>query len=205
MVLRKDFRSLDVSKARVVLVEMADALLQPFSDVVAATRARRRSSDMGVEVRTRRSGHQRHADPRHAASGEELAAHTLVWAAGVQANPLAEALGVADRPRRSHRRRARPAHRRSRQRVRHRRRRRHPRPRTAACCRSSRRSRCSRAGTSADEIVRSLRGRRPRPFRYRGQGDDGHDRPPRRRRRAAVAHPAVGHAGVAGVARACTS
>src|SRR3954452_16421349 len=31
MVLRKDFHTLDVSKARIVLVEMADALLQPFS------------------------------------------------------------------------------------------------------------------------------------------------------------------------------
>ena len=36
MVLRKDFRTLDVSKARIVLVEMADTLLQPFSTAVAA-------------------------------------------------------------------------------------------------------------------------------------------------------------------------
>src|SRR5207244_9629064 len=51
MVLRKDFRSLDVAKARIVLVEMADVLLQPFSSA-SQRHARERLADMGVEVRT---------------------------------------------------------------------------------------------------------------------------------------------------------
>ncbi|MEY2449049.1 MAG: hypothetical protein QOH79_2525 [Acidimicrobiaceae bacterium] len=94
MVLRKDFRTLDVSKARIVLVEMTDALLQPFS-AASQRHARERLTDMGVEVRTGEAVAK--VTPTRVAlkSGEELSAHTLVWAAGVRANPLAEALGVA--------------------------------------------------------------------------------------------------------------
>jgi NADH:ubiquinone reductase (H+-translocating) len=93
MVLRKDFRTLDVSKARIVLVEMASALLQPFSPA-SQRHARERLTDMGVEVRTDEAVVRVTPTRVELKSGEELAAHTLVWAAGVQANPLAQALGV---------------------------------------------------------------------------------------------------------------
>jgi NADH:ubiquinone reductase (H+-translocating) len=92
-VLRKDFRHLDVSRARVVLVEMASALLGPFSD-----RSQRHARDQlearGVEVRTDELVSA--VDPACVTlqSGEVLATQTLVWAAGVQANPLASVLGV---------------------------------------------------------------------------------------------------------------
>jgi NADH dehydrogenase len=94
MVLRKDFRTLDVAKARIVLVEMADVLLQPFSSA-SQRHARERLTDMGVEVRTGEA--VTNVTPSRVAlkSGEELAAHTLVWAAGVRASPLADAFGVA--------------------------------------------------------------------------------------------------------------
>jgi len=92
-VLRKDFRTLDVSKARVVLVEMADVLLGPFSPP-SQRHARERLADMGVEVRTGEAVVK--VTPTRVAlkSGEEIASHTLVWAAGVQANALANAVGV---------------------------------------------------------------------------------------------------------------
>ena len=49
---------------------------------------------MGVEVRTGEAVTGVSSTRITLASGEELAAHTLVWAAGVQASPLAAALGV---------------------------------------------------------------------------------------------------------------
>jgi NADH dehydrogenase len=94
MVLRKDFRMLDVSKARIVLVEMADVLLQPFSSP-SQRHARERLTDMGVEVRTGEAVVRVTPTRVELKSGEELASHTLVWAAGVRANPLADAFGVA--------------------------------------------------------------------------------------------------------------
>ena len=92
-VLRKDFPHLDIDQSRVVLVEMADVVLAPFSP-----RSQRHAVDQlrarGVEVRL---GTKVAAiDP----GGVELVgdgridARTVVWAAGVQANPLAGQLGV---------------------------------------------------------------------------------------------------------------
>lgn len=93
MVLAKDFRRLDVGRARVVLVEMGDTLLGPFSE-----RARRHAHDQlvarGVELRL--GQRVTRVGPREVvlASGEVIPARTLVWAAGVRANPLADVLGL---------------------------------------------------------------------------------------------------------------
>ena len=94
MVLRKDFRTLDVSKARIVLVEMADVLLQPFSPA-SQRHARERLTHMGVDVRSGEAVTRVTPTRVELKSGEELASHTLVWAAGVRASPLVDALGVA--------------------------------------------------------------------------------------------------------------
>ena len=93
MVLRKDFPRLDISKVRVVLIEMADVLLQPFS-AASQRHARERLSDMGVDVRTGEAVVRVTPSRVELKSGAVLASHTLVWAAGVRANPLVEALGV---------------------------------------------------------------------------------------------------------------
>lgn len=93
MVLRKDFPQLDLSKARIVLVEMADVVLQPFSSS-SQQHARERLTDMGVEVRTGEAVVKVTPTRVELRSGEVLKAHTLVWAAGVQANALVETLGV---------------------------------------------------------------------------------------------------------------
>jgi len=93
MVFRKDYPRLDVSRARVVLVEMQDHLLGPFADP-----SRRHALDTlrarGVEVRLGSKVASVTADAVTFADGEVLPAQTLVWAAGVQANPLAAALDV---------------------------------------------------------------------------------------------------------------
>ncbi|MCU1370863.1 MAG: FAD-dependent oxidoreductase [Ilumatobacteraceae bacterium] len=93
VVLRKDFRQLDVDRARVVLVEMQDQLLGPFSPVSQA-HAREALTQRGVEVRTGVQVARVRANRVTLADGEELAAHTLVWAAGVKANPIGAALGL---------------------------------------------------------------------------------------------------------------
>jgi NADH dehydrogenase len=93
MVFRKDYPGLDVSRARVVLVEMQDHLLHPFN-----TSSRRHALDTlrsrGVEVRLGAKVASVGADAVTFADGEVLPCQTLVWAAGVQANPLAATLGV---------------------------------------------------------------------------------------------------------------
>ncbi len=93
-VLRDDFAHLRIDRARVVLVEMGDALLAPFSK-----RSRRHALDSlrrrGVDVRlatTVESVHEHHVVLE---GGEQVPTHTLIWAAGVQAGPLAGALDVA--------------------------------------------------------------------------------------------------------------
>jgi len=93
MVFRKDYPGLDVSRARVVLVEMQDHLLGPFAPssrqhALETLRAR------GVEVRLGAKVATVTADSVAFADGEVLPCQTLVWAAGVRANALATAVGV---------------------------------------------------------------------------------------------------------------
>jgi NADH dehydrogenase len=92
-VMRKDYPMLDVCQAHVVLVEATDRVLATFPESLqraALDRLRR----MGVDVRLSAPV----ADTRPGVlvfkDGTELAAETIVWAAGVRASPLAEALGV---------------------------------------------------------------------------------------------------------------
>lgn len=95
-VLHRDFRGsrVDVRRATVVLVEMADALLPPFSPP-SQRHARTTLARKGVQVRTGTSVAEVTATRVVLGDGEEVPAHTLVWAAGVRASPLAAALGVA--------------------------------------------------------------------------------------------------------------
>jgi NADH dehydrogenase len=97
MVLRRDFRHLDVARARVVLVEMRDELLAPFSPP-SRRHARETLEDRGIEVRTGAQVERVEANRIVLAGGEVVPTHTLVWAAGVRANPLAEVLGLPTGP-----------------------------------------------------------------------------------------------------------
>jgi NADH dehydrogenase len=94
LVLRKDFPHLPVrDRARVVLVEREGALLGPFG-ARSQAHARQTLIERGVEVRTGTSVARVEATRVSFSDGEDLAAHTLVWAAGVQANPLGQVLGL---------------------------------------------------------------------------------------------------------------
>ena len=92
-VLRHDYHELDVTRARVVLVEMEDELLGRFKSP-SRRHAAGSLRGRGVELRLGRTVQS--VDGRSVTfdSGEALPAHTLVWAAGVKANPLVEALGL---------------------------------------------------------------------------------------------------------------
>jgi NADH dehydrogenase len=91
--LREDYPNLDVSEARVVLVEAGDRVLPTFGGGLPR-KARRRLERKGVEVRTGTGVEAVTADRVRFGDGSELAAGTVIWAAGVRAAPLADALGT---------------------------------------------------------------------------------------------------------------
>jgi NADH dehydrogenase len=92
-VLRKDFGRLAVDRARIVLVEMADHLLGPFHPR-SRRHARQTLESRGIEVRLGEAVTEVGPTGVQLSSGDVLPCHTLIWAAGVRANPLAEALGI---------------------------------------------------------------------------------------------------------------
>ncbi|MCB0077163.1 MAG: NAD(P)/FAD-dependent oxidoreductase [Anaerolineales bacterium] len=94
LVLAHDYRNVDVSQARVILVEAADGLLTAFSSKsqrYALEVLRERGVEVMLDTKVAR------ADTRavYLADGREIPTKTLIWAAGIRANPLADALGVA--------------------------------------------------------------------------------------------------------------
>jgi NADH dehydrogenase len=93
VVLRRDYPTLGVGRARVVLVEARETLLAPFhasSQRAALDTLRARQ----VEVRLDETVAEVTPDHVRFASGEVLPTRTVIWAAGVRAHPLAEALGL---------------------------------------------------------------------------------------------------------------
>src|SRR5918996_4679915 len=93
VVFKRDYPALGVGRARVVLAEARDALLGQLHTAsqrraLDALRARR------VEVRLDEPVAEVAPDHVRFASGDVLPARTVVWAAGVRAHPLAEALGL---------------------------------------------------------------------------------------------------------------
>jgi len=93
MVFRKDYPGLEVSRARVVLVEMQDHLLHPFT-ASSRRHALHALRSRGVDVRLGAKVASVGADAVTFADGEVLPCQTLVWAAGVQASSLAATIGL---------------------------------------------------------------------------------------------------------------
>src|SRR4051794_26080596 len=96
--LRRDFRSVDTRGARIYLVEMADRVLPPFPDKLS-TRAARALEQLGVTPMT---GHkvvdiddQEVVLAASAGAIVRIPARTVVWAAGVVASELAARLAAA--------------------------------------------------------------------------------------------------------------
>lgn len=92
-VLARDFPAIDVGRARVSLIEMGDSLLSVYKprlrDYTKKTLEKR-----GVDVRVNTAVERVMEGEVHLDGGEVLRCGTLVWAAGVRANLLADVLGV---------------------------------------------------------------------------------------------------------------
>lgn len=88
-----DYPGLEVSAAKVVLAEQADRPLAPFS-AASQRNAVATLEDRGVEVRLGESITQVTDRFVVLASGEKLPTQTVVWAAGIQAAPLASRLDL---------------------------------------------------------------------------------------------------------------
>jgi NADH:ubiquinone reductase (H+-translocating) len=93
-VLVQDYPELDLSRARVVLLEMTDHVLGPYGER-SRRYAERVLRERGVDVRLGTVVAAVEADHVVLADGERLETRTLIWAAGVRGHPLAAALGVS--------------------------------------------------------------------------------------------------------------
>lgn len=90
--MRRDFRRIDPSQARITLLEGLPRVLPSYPEDLSA-KARKQLEKLGVEVRT--GALVSAVDGEGVTVGEDrYQARTVVWAAGVQASPLARCLGV---------------------------------------------------------------------------------------------------------------
>jgi NADH dehydrogenase len=97
-VMRHDFRKIDPTAIRVVLVEAADRILMHLPKDLSAS-AQRQLEAIGVEVRLNTmvqdiKEHTVIVKDKAKAEPETFNAASIVWAAGVGANPITRTLGV---------------------------------------------------------------------------------------------------------------
>ena len=91
--LKSDYPDLDLSKAKVILLEMTDKVLGPYgerSQKYTENVLRRR----GVHVRLNTTVAEVRAHEVELKSGETIPTETLLWAAGIRASPLVDTLGL---------------------------------------------------------------------------------------------------------------
>jgi NADH dehydrogenase len=96
-VLPRDYRSVDTTEAKILLVEAASAVLGPFHPKLQRY-THQRLEQMGVDVRlnTMAAAMDHNSITVKGPDGEErIPARTKIWAAGVQASPLARILAEA--------------------------------------------------------------------------------------------------------------
>ncbi len=91
--LKSNFRRIDTSKLRIILIEGSENVLEAY-DPDQCAYARKRLEKLGVEVRN----NTRVTNVREGAldfkDGTVLEASAIIWAAGIAANPLTATLGV---------------------------------------------------------------------------------------------------------------
>src|SRR5262249_27782353 len=94
---RGEFRSLDSSKAQILLVETGDRVLQEFPPSLSA-RAARSLARLGVTIATRQALVEMDASSVTLEDGDgarrQVPARTAIWAAGVIARPFAGTLAA---------------------------------------------------------------------------------------------------------------
>jgi NADH:ubiquinone reductase (H+-translocating) len=91
--LQEDYPNLPVDKAKVMLYEHAAQLLAPFAPKLQ-TYAQRALQERGVEIHTGTGVSQIGPTSIALSTGDTVNTHTLVWAAGLQANPIVNSLGI---------------------------------------------------------------------------------------------------------------
>jgi NADH dehydrogenase len=89
----KDYPEIPQDEARVILVEAGPELFSMFKPKLREY-ASEALTDRGVEVRTGSAVASVAPTRVTLKSGEEIKAHTLVWGAGLQGNPLVESMGI---------------------------------------------------------------------------------------------------------------
>jgi NADH dehydrogenase len=95
--LRRDFRRITRSKARILLIQADDRLLPQYSEDLSAA-AKRYLEDLGVEIQLNArviDMQPERITVKREQGNEDLAAHTILWTAGVSPSPLGKTL--ADR------------------------------------------------------------------------------------------------------------
>ena len=97
--LKRDFRSINPPDARIILVEALDRILPGYPKDRSRS-AKRQLQRLGVDVRTETrvtgiSEHDVTIEPAAGGAGETIPAHTVLWAAGVQASSFVRAVAAA--------------------------------------------------------------------------------------------------------------
>ncbi len=93
LVLRKDYRELDINEVRVVLIEAAPYVLGAFVPSLreAALRSLQRK---GIDVMLETKVESVTGSAVRLAGGEEIGTSTVIWTAGVRASDVAQATGL---------------------------------------------------------------------------------------------------------------
>lgn len=89
----QDFRHIDSSQARVILIENSPRVLTVFTEELSES-ARKQLQHIGVETKLGAMVEDVNETGVKLASGEHIAAKTVVWAAGNKASPLGATLGA---------------------------------------------------------------------------------------------------------------
>ncbi|MEI9960083.1 MAG: FAD-dependent oxidoreductase [Limisphaerales bacterium] len=92
-VLAGDFRHIDPTQARIILIEGSPRVLAHLPPDLSAS-AQRQLEKLGVQVRTALHVKAIRAGEVELVTGEIIRAGTILWAAGVSATPLTQQLGV---------------------------------------------------------------------------------------------------------------
>ena len=92
-VLKRDFRRIDPTHARIILIEASPVVLSHLPADLAAN-ATAQLKRLGVQVRTSTRVKDIRCGEVELESGETIRAENILWAAGVSATPLTKKLGV---------------------------------------------------------------------------------------------------------------
>ena len=92
-VLKRDFRRIDPTQARIILLEGAPRVLSNYPPELSDS-AKHQLEALGVQVRVSTPVKNIRAGEVELAGGEILRAGNIIWAAGVSATPLTQKLGV---------------------------------------------------------------------------------------------------------------